>query len=362
MKVLCIADQRGIKEEDFKNAAKLYLGDAEVFTEVNELEETDLKIIEDNGPAGVPIPKGFFNNYEDVEVILGGILCPFSRKIMDMFPKLKVIATCRGGIENVDMEAAKERGIMVVNGYGRNAEAVSDFTMALMLSELRNVSRSHLRMVTTSDWDNTFVNTMYMPHMCESTVGLFGFGYIGRLVAQKLTGFGCKIAVYDPFIPNEEIVKMDYIPMEKDQLFSECDIISVHARLVESTRGIIGKHEIDLMKPSAVFVNTARGGLVDYDALYDALKEKRIGGAGLDVWPVEPMPADSPWRKLDNVTLCSHMAGGVRAARPFAAKLVAQNTVNSMKGISTHQIITKNLMQDETFKTWAEDALKRMGL
>lgn len=362
MKVLCIADQRGVKEEDFKNAAKLYLGNAEVYTEVNELEETDLHIIESDGPGGVPIPKGFFNHYEDAEIILGGILCPFSKEIMDMFPNLKVIATCRGGIENVDMEAAKERGIMVVNGYGRNAEAVSDFTMALMLSELRNVARSHFRMKTTDGWDNVFVNTAYMPHMCESTVGLFGFGYIGKLVAKKLTGFGCKITVYDPFIPDEEIVSMGYIPVDKETLFRESDIVSVHARLVEATRGIIGKKEIDMMKPTAVFVNTARAGIVDYDALYDALKEKRIGGAGIDVWPEEPMAADCPWRKLDNVTLCSHMAGGVRAARPYAAKLVAQSVVNSMKGISAPQIITKDLMTDSTFQKWAKNALQELGL
>ena len=362
MKVLCMADQRGVKEEDFKNAAALYLGNAEVYTEVNELEETDLHIIESDGPGGVPIPKGFFHNYEDVEIILGGILCPFSKEIMDMFPKLKIIATCRGGIENVDMEAAKERGIMVVNGYGRNAEAVSDFTMALMLAELRNVARSHYRMKTTDGWDNIFVNTSYMPHMCESTVGIFGLGYIGKLVAQKLTGFGCRIAVYDPFIPDEAIEEMGYIPVDKETLFRDSDIVSVHARLVDATRGIIGKKEIDLMKPTAVFINTARAGLVDYDALYAALKEKRIGGAGIDVWPEEPMAADDPWRELDNVTLCSHMAGGVRAARPFAAKLVALNAVNSMKGNATPQIITKDLMTDPAFQRWAKGALEELGL
>ena len=360
MKVLCIADKKGVKKEDFKNATELYMKGAEVTIEVNEMEETDLHIIESDGPAGVPIPKGFFNQSEDTEIILGGILCPFSREIMEMFPKLKIIATCRGGIENVDMEAAKEKGIMVVNGYGRNAEAVSDFTMALMLSELRNVARSHMRLKTEDGWNNTFVNTPYMPHMCESTVGIFGLGYIGRLVAKKLTGFGCKIMVYDPFVPDEEIEKDGYIPAEKETLFKESDIVTVHARLVDATRGIIGKKEIDLMKPTAVFVNTARAGLVDYDALYDALAEKRIGGAGIDVWPDEPMAADSPWKKLDNVTMCSHMAGGVRAARPFAAKLVTQNAVNSMKGISTPQIITKELLNDPKFPDWGKEAVREL--
>ena len=362
MKVLCIADQTGIKAEDFKNAARLYLGSAKVAIEINELTETDLHIIESDGPGGVPMPKGFFNDHEDAEVILGGILCPFSKEIMDMFPKLRVIATCRGGIENVDMEAAKKRGIMVVNGYGRNAEAVSDFTMALMLDELRNVARSHLRMKTRPDWDNTYINIAYMPHMCESTVGLFGLGYIGKLVAKKLTGFGCNIMVYDPFIPDEQIADMGYIAVDKDTLFREADILSVHARLVDATRGIIGKKEIDMMKPTAVFVNTARAGIVDYDALYEALKEKRIGGAGIDVWPEEPMAVDSPWRELDNVTMCSHMADGVRAARPYAAKLVAQSVVNSMKETDAPQIITKELMYDPLFKAWANEGLAKLGV
>ncbi len=362
MKVLCLADE-GIKKESFVKAVNNNLGKADAaFEVIDEYGKDGLFIIETQGPGAIEIPKGFYN-HEDAEIIIGSILCPFSKEIMDMFPNLKVIGTCRGGLENVDMEACKERNIMVVNGFGRNAEAVSDFTMAIMLSEVRNVARSHSNLVTNPKaWTTNWVSSPYVPHIKECTVGIFGFGNIGRLVAKKLSGFGCKIMIYDPYVTDENIKASGYIPADKETLFKEADIVTIHSRLVEATKGIIGRKEIELMKPTAYFINTARAGLVDYDALLEALQNKKIGGAALDVFPDEPLPGNSPWRKLDNCTITEHMAGAVLASRSYAASLVAESIANAIKGVDVPQIITKDLMKDEAYKAWALRAIEELGL
>lgn len=362
MKVLCIADE-GIKAEAFQNACRLFLGDAEVVVDTDTvLGKSDLPIIESQGPSAVPMPEAIRAN-TDADIVVGSILIPFSREIIEMMPNLKVIGTCRGGLENVDMEAVKERGIMVVNGFGRNAEAVSDFTLAIMLSEIRNVARSHANLTRDPNyWRNKYVSEAYVPHIKESRVGIFGFGNIGRLVAQKLSGFGGEIAVYDPFVPDDAIRSLGYIPVSKESLFSDSDIVTIHARLTDATRGIITKEDIARMKPTAYFINSARAGLVDYDALLAALQGKRIGGAALDVFPEEPLPADSPWRRLDNCTITEHIAGSVLASRPYAARLVVENIRNAMKGINAPQIITKDLLKDDTFTAWAQKAMQEMHI
>lgn len=360
MKVLYLADE-GIKAESFEKAAKACLGNSEVAIEViDNLGPDDLHIIEKEGPGAFPTPEGFIK-HKDADVVIGSIVCPFSKETIEMMPNLKIIGTCRGGLENVDVEACKERGILIVNGFGRNAEAVSDFTIALMLSEIRNVSRSHAKLTEdVKSWRHSFVNEKYVPHIKECNVGIFGFGNIGRLVAQKISGFGSNILIYDPFVEAEEIKSLGYIPVDKEQLFKESDIITIHSRLVEATRGIIGKNEINLMKETAFFINTARAGLVDYDALLYALQNKKIGGAGLDVFPNEPLSEDSPWRKLDNCTITEHMAGSVLASRSYAARLVTESVVNALKGVIVPQIITKDLVFDDEFKKWAKGELEKM--
>ena len=318
--------------------------------------------IEMNGPGSVPTPPGVAEN-PDAEIVIGGIICPFSRETIEKLPKLRIIGTCRGGLENVDRAACEERGIMIVNGFGRNAEAVSDYAIGLMLSEIRNIARSYAELTSGSElWRMNWPNAEHIPHMKEATIGLFGFGYIGKLVAQKLSGFGSRVLVYDPFVDAQTVKKYGCEKVEKDVLFKQSDIVSVHARFTEETRGVIGKAEIDAMKPSAFFINTARAGLVDYDALLAALQEHRIAGAGLDVFPEEPIPMDSPWRHLDNCTIAGHMAGGVLAARVYAAKVVLGSIASALRGEDVPQIISKQLLKDPDFCAWAQKAAQELGV
>ena len=353
MKVLCLTDD-GIRKEFFEEAAKVFAPEVEVAIEpcgyTASLEI--LGKIEKQGPSSLPVPEAF-RKHPDAEVVVGCIMCPISKEGMDVFPNLKVIGLTRGGIENIDMQAAKDRGLLVVNGLGRNAEAVSDYAMAMILSEVRNVARSHASVVS-GGWATKFVSTPYCPHLRNKKVGLFGFGQIGRLMAQKLAGFKVDIMVYDPYVPEEAVKALGARVVDKDTLFKEADIVSVHARLTPATHHIIGEKELALMKPTAYFINTARSGLVDMDALLKRLQEHRLGGAALDVFDVEPLPQDSPWRKLDNCTMTTHIAGSVIESRAYAAELVLSAIAKAITGEVTPQVVTKDMVQDPAFRAWAD--------
>jgi len=360
MKILCVADAAGIKPEAMKKACEIFSGAQVVIETAEENVRGNLRIMEKNGPDAVPVPEVMKQN-TDAEIIIGGIVCPFSQTIIEMFPKLRIIGLCRAGLDNIDMDTVKERGIMVVNGIGRNAEAVSDFAVALMLSEVRNIARSHTLLTTVDgSWAEEFVSSSYVPHIKDCKIGIFGFGMIGRLVCRKLTGFGCDILVYDPYVPDETIKMSGYTPSDKENLFKEADVITLHARYGPETEAIVGKAEIRSMKPTAYLINTARSGLIDMDELYNALAEHRIGGAALDVFPDEPLPADSRWRKLDNCTITSHMAGSVLASRDYAAELVAQSIRKAIEGEIVPQIITREILEKESFKIWAVEAEKAL--
>lgn len=364
MKVLCIAD-RGISEEAMRRACEQYLPMAECITEkYPEMDTTILSRIEKGGPDSVPILKEFEKHKgEDIDAIIGAILIPISKSVMDMFPNLKMVGTCRGGLENINVEECKRRNIIIVNAFGRNAEAVSDYTLALMLSELRNIARSYKDLSANDGretWRVDWVSSEYLPHMAEATVGIYGYGNIGRLVAKKCAGFGSRVIVHDALTNPDEIEKDGFTFVDRAELFKTSDIVTIHLRLVDATRGIVTRADIDSMRKTAYFINTARAGLVDYDALYDALVEKRIGGAALDVFPVEPIPADSGWRKLDNCTITAHMAGSVMASRPYAAKLVANAMRHAMENQPMHQIITKELISRKEYREWADQILTEL--
>ena len=283
--------------------------------------------LEKEGPNSFEIPQVIQDNL-DAEVLIGAF-CPFSAEMMDKMPNLKVICICRGGIENVDLDAATAHGIKVFNAAGRNANAVSDFTVGMMLACVRNIAQSNYN-IRTANADAPLANADNTPDMEGKTVGLVGFGHIGSLVAKKLSGFDVKVVTYDPFISADALEGTGVALVEKDELFRTADIVSMHARLSEDTFHLIGEHELSLMKPTAYFVNTARAGLVDYDALYAALRDGRIAAAALDVFYEEPVPADSPWLELNNVVLTGHL-GGVTADAQRKSPLIAARKVLSFK-------------------------------
>lgn len=214
----------------------------------------------------------------------------------------------RGGVENIDVDSATAKGILVFRVEGRNAQAVSDFAIGLMIAELRNIARSH-QSLREGRWRKEYVNSGYSCQLERKQVGIVGLGKIGSLVAKKLSGFEVKAVGYDPFVDASLFQQWAVTRVELPELMSTSDVITIHARLSATTRHLIGRREIQRMKPTAILVNTARAGLVDEDALVEALTKRLIGGAALDVFDQEPLPPTDPYLSLDNVTVTSHLAG-----------------------------------------------------
>ncbi len=315
--------------------------------------------VEVNGPEGEPVPEAFTKN-PDTEILVGSFI-PFSSEGMDAFDNLRVIGVVRAGMENLNIKAATERGIAVVNAAGRNADAVSDFTIGMMLCEARNIARAH-HSIVEGGWQLNFANSAYTPDMRDKTVGLFGFGYIGKLVAEKLSGFHVHVIVYDPYLTEEAVKPFGAKLVDKETLFKESDFVSVHARLTPENHHVIGKNEFALMKPTAFFVNVARAGLVDYDALLEVLQNKKIAGAALDVFEEEPIGADDPFRKLDNVTLTTHRAGSTLDAALNSPRLVFERIQELISTGKAPGLANPEVLKNEAFEEWRKNAKETLGL
>lgn len=247
---------------------------------------------------------------KDAEVLMTHLYTVPS-ELFEAAPKLKFILSCRGGLENIDLKAAKEHGVQVIHCPAHNAYAVAEYTLGLMLVESRNIARAH-RGLMDGTWIEKYPNSAAIPELRGSTVGLIGFGTIGRLVAERLKPFGVKIMVNDPFLPDEAIQKEGCIPASKEELLKNSDFVSLHGRIGPNDPPIIGAAELEMMKESAYLINTARAVLVDMDALYEALKARKIMGAAIDVFRKEPLNEAAPdykFLELDNVTLSNHRGG-----------------------------------------------------
>ena len=262
--------------------------------------------VEVNGPDAVEIPAAVYEEAADADVIITH-LCPIPAKLIEKAPKLRAILSNRGGLENIAVKAATERNIPILNNPAHNANAVAEFTVALMIAEARNMVRSYYS-VKHGDWRENYSNFGNIWEIRGKTVGLIGFSTIGRLVAEKLSSFGVKMLVSDPKCdPEDELVKRLGIKVtDLTTLMKESDYVSLHAR---ASGCFLTREVLSLMKPTAIFVNTARAYMVDYDALYELLRDKKIMGAAIDVFPMEPLPIDYPLLTLDNCTVTTHRAG-----------------------------------------------------
>lgn len=292
--------------------------------------------IEKGGVNAAPTCEALLENCRDKDIIVVHV-ASINKEIINACEKLKLVAVLRGGYENADVNELTKKGIKLINAPWRSANAVADFTVGMMIAENKNIARSH-KMIFEGKWCKKFVNQKYIHDMCECTVGIIGFGYIGQRVVERLKGFGSKVVVYDPFIDPEIIKNHGCIPVSLDQLLKQSDFVTVHLRLSEKTEKFIGKKELEKMKSTAYLINTARSGLVDTDALVDALKNKRIGGAAIDVFDQEPLPSDSPFLELDNITLTSHLAGTSCDTMKNSVEIGFDDIKNYLQGLPMNNV------------------------
>ena len=309
--------------------------------------------LEKSGPEPEPIVPAYAK-HPDTE-ILAVSFSPVSSSMMDALPRLKVIGVSRTGTENVNIPAATERGILVVNAGGRNANAVSDYAIGLMISESRNIARQHALM-KAGGLTQVFSNNAIMPDLCGKTVGLFGFGFIGKLMAEKLSGFHVRLIAVDPFVSREEMEKYNVEKTDLETLCRESDFLSIHARQTPENFHTFGREQFEMMKPTAYFINTARASMVDYDALIEALKERKIAGAATDVYPKMPLDPDDPIRKLDNITLSAHLAGSTLDAVINSWKFVFQRIANAVHGAGTLGVLNPEVLENRAFMEWSNEA------
>ena len=257
---------------------------------------------------------------------------PVNKAMLDAAPDLKYLGCMRTGIEHINLDVCNERGITVFNANGRNAVAVADQTVAMMLCEMRNIARGHAALMN-GQWVKMFPNMMYSHDMKNCTVGIIGVGKIGSLVAQRLKGFGCRILGCDLFLPEEEILARGCDEaVGKEELLKRSDFVTMHMVYREGDPALIGAEELAMMKKTAVLVNCARAGLVDTEALIRALQEGSIGGAALDVFDPEPLPEDHPLLKLPNVTLTPHSAGSSIDSFANSAVIMLEQFSQILKG------------------------------
>lgn len=285
------------------------------------------QIMEWDGANAVETPPEILEAVEDVDAICMHF-APIGKAVIEASPKLSMIVAARAGLENVDMDSAKSRGVEVSGVSGRNASAVAELAIGLMLSECRNISRADSS-IKSGGWRKEF--PVPMVELGDSKIGIIGWGQVAQRMGEKLQGLANEILVHDPYANPEDIKKAGATPASFEEIFRESDFVHIMARLTKETERFIGREQFQMMKPTAYFINTARSRLVDYDALFEALKKGSIAGAGLDVFDDEPLTDDSPWRDLDNITMTTHYGGDTIGTNKTSARLVMETIANLRK-------------------------------
>jgi len=261
---------------------------------------------------------------KDMDGIIVGI-DPITKRVIYNASKLKVISKYGVGVDNIDLESAKERSIVVTNTPNANSNAVAELTVGLIISVLRNIPLSDRR-VREKKWDRFIGYELY-----GKTLGVIGTGSIGKRVIKLLRGFDLNILCYDKFPDYEWAEKENLKYVNFDELLKRSDIITIHIPLTEETRHLISERELSLMKKTAIIINTSRGGIINERDLYKFLKEGKIYGAGLDVLEDEP-PQNSPLIELDNVVITSHIGSHTQESIENMAFIAIDNLISVLKG------------------------------
>jgi len=264
-----------------------------------------------------------------------GLLCLLTDRIdaglMDAAPRLRVISQCAVGYDNVDVAAATERGIAVGNTPGVLTETTADFAFALLMAAARRVVEG-VDYVRAGRWQTWGLTTLLGQDVYGATLGIVGLGRIGAAVARRAAGFNMRLLYTDRTRRPDLEAELGLECVELDRLLAESDFISLHVTLTPETRNLIGPAELARMKPQAILINTARGPIVDSEALYIALHDGQIAGAALDVTDPEPLPADHELLTLSNLIVAPHIASASAATRNRMAMMAAENLEAGLAG------------------------------
>ena len=272
-----------------------------------------------------------------------------TREVFEKATKLKFVGVCRADVVYVDVKAATERGVLVVNTPARNATAVAELTLGLMLALMRNIPRAH-QMVSSGKWVDPAVAYFSMrgAELGGKTVGIVGFGAIGRQVAKRVSAFDATVLAYDPFVEPDKIKEAGAKPVELDKLMKESDIITLHCSTAPEAMGLISAQRIAMMKPTAYLINAASAFVIDNEAIIKALQDRRIAGAAFDVFETWPVRPDSPLLEMDNVVLTPHIGGATDETIVRHSQMMADDIDRFLKGRRP-----KNLLNPQAWRKGA---------
>lgn len=270
--------------------------------------------------------------WDGVNGVIAG-LEPYSAEVLAEAPEdLKTICRFGVGYDSVDLAAAKARGIAVTNTSGTNSDAVADLAIGMMIAIARHIPHGD-RSVRNGSWERYTGLSME-----GKKLGILGLGAIGKGVAKRAAGFSMDVYAYDPYFDETFAAEYGVKKAALDEIFTQCDYITLHLPVLPETQGIINKETLGKMKPTAYLINAARGPLVNENDLYEALKNKQIMGAALDVYSKEPLK-NSPLFQLDNIVLLPHIGGNTREASYAMGKLAIDNALQILRGEPCRYIV-----------------------
>jgi phosphoglycerate dehydrogenase-like enzyme len=279
-----------------------------------------------------------FDRIGDAELIINiRSSVAFPDEVLAGCPKLKVLSIWGTGTDHIDLPAAARRGVTVTNTPGVSAFAMAEHALALMLAVARNIPQIDAA-TKQGEWPRGFITQLH-----GKTLGVIGLGAIGRQTARIARGIGMRVLAWTMH-PSEELARELGVELvELDEIYRSSDVVSLHLRLSPETAGFVGAREFGLMKPTAIFINTARGAITDEAALVAALREKRIAGAGLDVFQSEPLPKDHALLRLSNVVVTPHSGGITTEALEAGLQLSIDNVFAFLAGKPQNVVVGPGL-------------------
>lgn len=275
----------------------------------------------------------------DADAVLN-CYAPMPAHVIEQLEKCRIIARYGIGVDTIDLAAATRCGIAVTNVPEYCTDEVSDHALALLLALARKVVVAD-RAVRTGTWSLETVTPIY--RLAGATLGLVGLGKIARRLAAKAQALGMRVCGADPYLDAAALAAQGIQLISLEEVLRESDFVSLHAPLTDETRGFINDMALAQMKPGAYLINTARGPLVDVDALARALADRRLAGAGLDVVPTEPLPADSPLRALDNIILTPHVSYYSEQSLEDLQRLATEEVVRALRGEPVHALVNREV-------------------
>ena len=316
---------------------------------INEKGIENLKEVADVVVDTSITPEELANTIHEYNGIVVRSRTKLTADIIEKADNLQIIARAGVGVDNIDLNAATEKGIMVVNSPESTSVTVAEHTMGLILSMARKISIAD-KSVKEGKWEKKkFMGV----ELRNKTLGVIGMGRIGSQVVNRCKAFGMDAMAYDPYLPEEVAKQMGVDLTDLDTVLKNADFITIHVPLTPETKHSISTEQFEIMKDTAFIVNCARGGIIDEEALYDALVNDKIGGAALDVYEEEPPAEDSKLFELDNIVLTPHIAASTKEAQRDAAIIVADEIIDLAKGNTPKNVLNLPRINKETYKELA---------